>query len=274
MKLAFLLAIPLFLLASCNNQFSKVLKSTDYEYKLKMADEYFAKKQYNKAEQLYIELFPVFKGQEKFEDLYYKYAYCSYYQRNYMDAENLFKGYLGVFPNSPRAEEIAYMQAFSFYKQSPIVELDQSNTNKAIGMMQVFINNYPKSTRVTEAQEVIEKCRQKLEKKEQQAAQLYYDLGQFRAAGIAFSNLLLSYPETTHGENYMLMAIKSYYKFAEMSVYDKQEERYEQVSREYFDFVDRYPDSKLLAQAEEYNNQSINNIKRIQNEQTKTSANR
>jgi len=43
MKLALVLIVPFFLLASCNNQFSKVLKSTDYEYKLKMADEYYAK---------------------------------------------------------------------------------------------------------------------------------------------------------------------------------------------------------------------------------------
>ena len=274
MKLALVLIVPFFLLASCNNQFSKVLKSTDYEYKLKMADEYYAKKQYNKAEQLYIELFPVFKGQEKFEDLYYKYAYCSYYQKNYMDAENLFKGFLGVFPNSAKAEEMAYMQAFTFHKQSPIVELDQVNTSKAIGMMQSFINNYPNSPRVAEALTVIEESRQKLERKEHQAAQLYYDLSQYRAAGIAFSNLLTAYPETEKGEEYMLMAIKSYYEFAKMSVYDKQEERYEKVTQEYFDFTDRYPDSKLLKQAEEYNNLSLNNIKQIQNEQIKTSANR
>lgn len=50
-------------------------------------------KKYKQAEQLYIELFPVFKGTEKFEDLYYKYAYCSYFQKNYEDAENLFKGF-------------------------------------------------------------------------------------------------------------------------------------------------------------------------------------
>src|ERR1700733_11486964 len=85
---------------SCTSEFGKILKSTDYDYKLKKADEYFAKKKYRNAEQLYIELFPVFKGTEKFEELYYKYAYCSYNQKNYLDAENLFKGFLDVFPNS------------------------------------------------------------------------------------------------------------------------------------------------------------------------------
>ena len=52
----------------------------------------------------------------------------------------LFKGFLEVFPNSSKAEEIAYMHAYCFYMQSPKVELEQTNTAKAIGMMQTFIN--------------------------------------------------------------------------------------------------------------------------------------
>ena len=72
----------------------------------------------------------------------------------------------------------------------------------------------------------------------------------------------------------MLMAIKSYYQFARLSVFDKQEERYQKVSTEYFDFADRYPESKMLKEAESYKNLSLNNIKQIQNEQTKTPAER
>ncbi len=274
MKLALVLLIPFFILAACNNQFNKVLKSTDSEYKLKKADEYYAKKKYKNAEQLYIELFPVFKGSDKFEDLYYKYAYCSFNQKNYLDAENLFKGFLGVFPNSPKAEEIAYMHALTFYKQSPIVELEQINTSKAIGMMQSFISTYPNSPRVAEATEIIAKCRGKLEEKDYKSAKLYYNISQYRAAGISFTNLLNSYPESDKGEEYMLMAVKSYYQFAKLSIADKQEERYEKVATEYFDFADRYPESKLLKEAEEYKNLSQNNIKQIQNEQIKTPSKR
>jgi outer membrane protein assembly factor BamD len=275
MKLAFvLLMVPFLMLAGCSNQFSKVLKSTDYEYKLKKADEYYVNKKYRYAEQLYQELFPVFKGSDKFEELYYKYAYCSFYQKNYMDAENLFKGFLGVFPNSSRAEEIAYMHAFTFYKQSPNVQLDQTNTTKAIGMMQGFINTYPNSKRVADANEIIAKCRAKLEEKDYLAAKLYYNLQMYQAAGIGFTNLLNSYPESAKGEDYMLMAVKSFYEFAQLSVPDKQEERYAKVNEEYLDFKDRYPESKLLAEAEDYKNLSQNNIKKIQNEQIKTPTER
>lgn len=274
MKLALILILPLIVLNGCSSQFNKVLKSKDYNYKLKTADNYYENKDYKKAEELYIELFPVFKGSEKFEELYYKYAYCAYYEKNYPDAENLFKGFLEVFPNSAKAEEMAYMHAYTFYMQSPKVELDQINTNKAIGMMQSFISTHPNSPRVKDANEVIAKCRNKLELKDYKTAQLYYDLQQYLAAGISFTNLLNSYPESTKGEEYMLMAVKSYYEYAKLSVYDKQEERYQKVASEYFDFADRYPDSKLLKDAENYKNISLNNIKQIQNEQIKTPAER
>ncbi len=273
MKKAFILLTSLFLFAACNSKFTKVLKSTDYEYKLKMADQFYGEKKFNKAQQLYVELFPVFKGSEKFEDLYYKYAYCSYYLKNYVDAENLFNGYLGVFPNSPRAEEMAYMHALTFYKQSPRVELDQTNTLKSIGMMQTFINNYPNSSRVKDAQAIIDASRKKLEDKEYKAAKLYYDLGQYQAAGIYFTNLLNNYPDSKIGDEYMLMVVKSYYQFAKMSVSDKQIERYQKVVSEYFDFADRYPESKLLKSAEDYKLLSENNIKHLKNEQTTSPAN-
>ena len=192
----------------------------------------------------------------------------------YEDAENLFKGFLEVFPNSNKAEEVDYMRAFCFYKQSPKLELEQVNTTRAMGMMQTFINTHPGSARIKDASEIIDKCRVKLEQKEYRAAELYYNLGQYRAAAIAFTNLTNSYPESVRGEEYKLKTVKSYYKFAKLSIPDKQEERYEKVINEYEDFVDRYPESKLLKDAESYSNLSKNHIKDIKNEQTQTAAKR
>ena len=269
-----LAGVFLLLVATSCNKYNKVSKSKDYEYKLKMADEYFNKKKYKTAQPLYEELFPVFKGNTKFEELYYKDAYCFYMMKEYRDAENLFKGFLEVFPNSPKAEEVDYLHAYSFYKQSPKVELEQVNTAKAIGMMQTFINTHPGSARIKDATEIIDKCRAKLELKDYRAADLYYSLGQFRAAGIAFAALNNNYPESARGEEYKLKIVKSYYKFAKLSIQEKQIERFEKVITEYEDFTDRFPDSKLLKEALSYKNLSLNHIKAIKDEQTQTSVKR
>jgi outer membrane protein assembly factor BamD len=266
--------VLLIIAVSCNNKYNKVYKSKDYEYKLKMADEFFANKKYKVAQQLYEELFPVFKGTIKFEELYYKDAYCFYYMKDYLQAQQLFKGFLEVFPNSPKAEEVDYLHAYCFYKQSPKLELEQVNTTKAIGMMQTFINTHPGSARIKEATDIIDKCRVKLEQKEYRSAELYYNLGQYRAAALAFANLLNNYPESASGDEYKLKIVKAYYKFAKLSFEDKQIERYEKVISEYQDFADRYPESKLLKEAESYSNLSQNHIKDIKNEQTTSSVKR
>jgi outer membrane protein assembly factor BamD len=215
---------------------------------------------------------PYFRGGPEFEDIYYKYAYTGYYQGDYLNAENLFKTFLEIYPNSSRAEEIDYMRAYTFYKQSPKPSLDQTNTIKAMGMMQTFINTHPGSARNKEAAEIINICRQKLEIKDHNAAQLYYDLGQFRAAAVAFNTLLNSYPESNKSDEYKMMAIKSYFRFAELSIEDKRAERFEKVIEECNEFIDRFPQSPLSPQVQEYLTQSQNNLKLYTNEPAKTST--
>lgn len=266
----FALAFLILLSASCS-KFAKIQKSNDYEFKLKMADKYYDSKKYNFAQQLYQELFPIFKGDPKFENLFYKYAYCSYYLKDWLQAESLFKQFTEVFPTSPKAEEMEYMRSYTYYRQSPKVELDQTNTLKTIGLMQTFINTHPGSAKNAEAGKIIDDLRAKLELKEYKSAELYFNLGHFRAAAIAFTSLINNYPDTQKGDEYKMQVIKSYYLYAENSYEEKKLGRYEQVISEVNDFADRFPESELMPEAKRYSELSQNSIKQLQNnEQVKT----
>lgn len=272
MKFSWIIIVAGLFLSSCGGGMNKILKNPDPAYKLRIAEQFFVKKKYSKAQQVYEDIMPYYKTGKEFEDIYYKYSYCAYYMGDYMNAENLFKSFLEIFPNSTKAEEVDYMRAYSYFKQSPKPELDQTNTMRAMGMMQTFINTHPGSLRNKDANDIIEICRKKLEIKDYQSAKLYYDLGQFRAAGVAFTTLLNGYPESMRADEYKLMIIKSYFKFAELSVEEKKMERYEQVISECHEFTDRFPDSKLKKEAEEFLKLSQTNIKNLSNEQTKTPA--
>lgn len=266
-----LLLVMISLAATSCSRFAKVQKSTDYDYKLRMAEKYYVQKKYHYAQQLYEELFPLFKGQPQFEDIFYKFAYCSYYLRDWLQAENLFKQFTEVFPNSPKAEEMEYMRAFTYYRQSPKAQLDQTNTEKTIGLMQIFINTHPGSPRVKEATGIIDACHAKLEVKVFESAQLYYNMGHYRAAAIAFTSLMNRYPASEKSDEYKLQIIRSYYQFAGNSVDEKKPARYEQVVTECNDFIDRFPESGLVKEVERFLNLSKNNIKATNNEQiTKT----
>lgn len=270
MRIASILIIGLLGLtaASCS-EFSKIEKSTDVQKKLKYADKLYEAGKYSKAQTLYGEIKDAFRGSKQGEDLLYHYAYTFYYVGDYESAAFYFKNFVTTFPNSPKALEMDYMQAYCFYKLSPRVELDQTSTTKAISAMQTFINMHPNSDKVAEATKIIDECRSKLEQKEYRAAQLYYDLGYYKAAGITFSNLLLDYPDSQEGDRYKLLEIRSYYKYALNSVVDKQKERYGDVVTQYLNFAEIYPDSQYKKEAENYYNQAQENIKTIQNEQDK-----
>jgi outer membrane protein assembly factor BamD len=267
-SVAFLAVILLF---GCQ-PLNKILKNPDPKYKLRMAEQYYANKKYVQAQQIYEDVMPFFRGQPEFEDIYYKYAYTAYYQKDYLNAENLFKNYLEVYPNSPRSEEIDFMRAYTYYKQSPKAALDQTATLKAIGIFQTFINTHPGSIKNVEATKIIDELRAKLEVKDKKAAQLYYDLGQFRAAAVAFNTMLNQYADTESADEYKLMAIKSYFRFAELSVEDKKAERFEKVIEEANDFMDRFPQSPLAKEVQQFVTQSQNNLKIYTNEPAKTTT--
>jgi len=254
--------------------FSHVLNSKDNEYRLKMAEQYYATGKYSYAQQLFESLFPYVKGTPRYEDVYYKFAYSYYNDKDYINAENIFKSFTETFPASPRAEECDYMRAYCYYKQSPKVELDQTNTNKAINLMQVFINSHPGSARNKEATDIIDKCRAKLEAKEAENAELYYNLGFFKAAAISYTSVSDNFPDSKHGDEYKLQAIRAYYRYAEMSYAFRQEERFGKVISECADFTERFPDSKLLPDVVKYRAQSNNYLKNLKNEQAKTASER
>lgn len=253
------------MLSSCAGKFGKIMKSKDYEYKYKMAEQYYANKKYVYAQQLFEDIFPYVKGTPRYEDMYYKFAYSYYYQRDYMNAENLFKTFVENFPTSARNEECEYMRAYCFYKQSPKVELDQTNTSRTMQLMQAFINTHPTSPRSTEAAQIIDICRDKLELKEYKSAELYYNIGFYKAAAIAFGTVSENFPDSKKADEYKLQVIRSYFKYAEMSYEDKQKERYEKVIAECVDFAERFGDSKHLEEVNKFKTETNNILKNLNN---------
>ena len=135
-------------------------------------------------------------------------------------------------------------------------------------MLQIFINTHPESTKIKEAEALVLKCQAKLEVKEALSAQLYYNVSQYRAAALTYTTLLNNYPDSKKGDEYKLMAVRAYFKYASMSIPEKQAERYQKVIVEAEDFQDRFPESKLMKEAERYLTLSKNNLKSLNHEQT------
>ncbi len=274
MKIFLQVLLASLLFTSCASKLGKVLKSKDNDYKLKMAEQLYVQKKYTQAQQVFEDLMPFFRGTDKYENIYYKYTYCAYYQKDYVNAESLFKTFTENFPNSTKVEECDYMRCYCYYKQSPKVDLDQTATAKTISLMQAFIHSHPESSRVKDATQIIDESRRKLELKEFKSAQLYFDLGFYKSAAVAFSSLVDDYPDSEKSDEFKLAEIKSYYKYAQMSIVDKQSERFAKVITECSDFTDRFGGSKFSGDVNNYQKLSETNIKTLQNEQIKETSKR
>jgi outer membrane protein assembly factor BamD len=254
------------MLGSCSG-FEKIRKSSDVNYKLTKANEYYDKKDYQHANQLYKELMPIMKSTRNYEALFYRYAYTFYYLKDYLEASYYFKNFAEYFPTGKDAEECEFMSAVCLFKYSPKYTLDQTNTNKSLEALQSFVNKYPTSSRLGEANKYIDDSREKLEHKQADAAKLYYNINQFKAATVAYRSVLRNYPESRNADEYIFMIMKSMFKYAKASIPEKQEERYAVAISTYRELKDTYPKSSYLADAEKLYTEANNNVKKIRNEQ-------
>ncbi len=260
-----LLLLAPVLLYSCSG-YEKALKSKDVNYKLSKANYYYDKKQYQHANQLYEGLIPVMKNTRNYEPLYYHYCYSFYYMKDYLSASYHFRNFVDFFPSSKDAEECEFMYGLCLFKESPKASLDPTNTEKALEALQSYINTHPNSKHLEEASHYVDQLRAKLEIKEADAAKLYYNIGQFKAACIAYKSVMRNYPESANSDMYQFMVMKSWYKYAQGSTREKQEERFASALNAYQELKEGYPQSKFMAEAEKYRTLADLSVKKLRNE--------
>jgi len=242
------------MVVGCKSRFEKLRASNNLAQKYQEALKYYHKKKYSKALILFDDLAQRYRGQAEAEDLYYYGAYTNYYLRDYTSARFYFKQFTDTYPNSARAEECRYMGAYCYYLESPKVGLDQEYTYRAIEALQLFINLYPDSERAQEAAGLIDDLRDKLETKAFNNAKLYLDMGlqdDYRAAVIAFENVLIEFPDTKYAEEMEFLSIKAQCLYAEQSRMVRREERYSKALDLYADFIADYPESKFRKEADQ-----------------------
>ncbi len=247
---AFLASICLLILLGSCSEYNKLLKSTDLEKKYTMAIKYYEKGDYVRTVTLLEELIPLYRGTDKAENILFYYAYANFEMGDYVLAGYHFKNFARTFPTSTRAEECAYMNAYCYYLSSSSYSLDQEDTRAAVKELQIFVNQYPNSSRIPECNDILDKLRAKLERKSYEIAKQYYYVGDYKASVVAFTNVIKDFPGTKYSEEMSFLTIKSYYLLAKNSIETKKAERLDLAIETYIKFVDNFPKSEYLKEAE------------------------
>lgn len=236
-------------------EYNKALKSTDYNYKFDYAKRAFEQKKYAQAFTLLEGTYTVFKGTDKGEEALYLLGLSYYENKDYLNSGVYFKQYYQQYPKGQYTELARFYCGYGYYLDSPEPQLDQSETIKAIEELQAFLDFFPKSDKVSIAQNAIFELQDKLVLKQLQNAQLYYNLGNYmgnnyESAVITAKNAIKDYPYSKYKEQLEFLILKARYSEASESVEEKKEERFRTVVDEYYSFINDYPDSKDRKEAD------------------------
>lgn len=254
MRKFFSIIISLLLLTSCG-EYNKVLKSTDANVKFEYAKKAFEKGKYGQACTLLSEIVTVMKGTEHAEEALYLLGLSHFENKDYISSGAYFKTYYNHYPKGKYAELARFYSGYGYYLDSPEPQLDQTTTHKAIEELQNFLDYFPKSDKVSIAQNAIFELQDKLVLKELQNAVLYYNLGtylgnNYESAVITAQNAIKEYPYSKYKEQLQMLILKSRYQEAILSVDEKKEDRFRIVIDEYYSFINDYPESESRQEAD------------------------
>jgi len=255
MRVKIIYFLPLIMMLASCGEYSKVLKSRDANYKFEYAKKAYENRKYDQACTLLEDVIMPLRGGPKGEESLFLLGMSYYENKDYLNSGINFKTYYSRYPKGKYAELSRFYSGYGYYLDSPDPQLDQSMTLKAIEELQGFLDYFPRSDKVTIAQNAIFEMQDKLTLKELQNAQLYYNLGNFRgnnyqSAIITAENALKAYPYSKYREDFELLILKSKYQEARQSIEEKKTERYRDVIDEYYSYINNYPDTRNRKEAD------------------------
>ena len=252
-------------LVSCGD-YQKLLKSDDAELKYTKAVAYFEKGDFMRASTLFDAVSSYFKGTERSE-IVLNYIAKSYMgQKDYFSASEYYKTYVKTYPKGKFVIESKFMIGYCYYLDSPDSRLDQTATINSIAAFQEFVEIYPESERVPEANKLLDEMTDKLAYKAYLNSKLYYNLGNYmgnnyESSVIAAQNALRNFPATIYREELSMLILEAKYQQAIQSIEEKRLERYRNTIDEYYNFINEFPNAKKKKLADKIFNDSKKIVK-------------
>lgn len=229
--------------ASCKSQYDILLESNDVNSKYKAAFDYFNEGKYTKSAALFESLALFTNGTSKDDTVQYYWALSNYSNKDYYTAQANFDHFLENYPMSSFAENAKFLRIDCLYKATLRYELDQKPTYTAITAISQYLIDYPDGANAEVCRYMLQDLGERLDKKAFENAKLYYKMEDYKASRVALKNVLKDDAENIYREDILYYAAMSSYKYADMSVKEKQKERFLVFIDDYFNFIGEYPES-------------------------------
>ncbi len=233
-------ALPL---QSCKSEYEALLNGNDVDAKYAAAFDYFNDGKYNKAAQLFESLAVLTSGTDRDDTVQYYWGLSNYRFKDYYTAETNFTKFITSFPRSPFVEEASFLRIDCLYRSTLRYELDQTPTHNAISVISQYLVENPGNTHNAICHKMLKELNDRLDKKAYENARLYYKMEDYKSSRVAFRNILKEDAENIYREDILYYIAKSSYKYASLSVENKQKERYLTFVDDYYNFIGELPES-------------------------------
>lgn len=255
----------LILIFSSCSEYQKALKTDEIGVKYNVAEKQYDKGKYDKAIRLFEQIAPSYRGRPQAEKMFYMYSQSFYKTEQYYSAAYQFESFVTSYPKSEKVEEASFLSALSYSKLSPRYSLDQIDTYTAIDKLQAFINNYPTSTYLPQANEIVKDLREKLEKKAFEIAKQYNTISDHKAAIVVIDNFITDFPGTKYKGEALFYKFDSAYQLAINSIESKKAERIANAKTAYLNLLKANPSSEWKQKADEMFAKIETDLKQISN---------
>ena len=164
----------------------------------------------------------------------------AYFARGeYETAAIEYEEFLKRHPGHKEAAYATYRLGLSFYKEIRSPDRDPTFTREALKWFTLFIDEYPGSPLVPDAEQRIQKCRDRLAKREILIGNFYNKRKNYKAAANRYIVVVSEYPSSNKYQEALYLLGKAYVK----------SERY-QLARDTLNLlVQEYPDQKYAGKA-------------------------
>lgn len=244
LRLTAIIAIALAAAVSCKSQYEQLLEGNDTDAKYNEAFKCFNQGKYQKAAALFESISFATSGTERDDTVQFYWGLSNYSFKDYYTAETNFDNFLKNFPRSPFSESAEFLRIDCLYRSTLNYELDQTPTYTAITAISEYLAKHPSGANGAIARRMLVELSERLDKKAYENARLYYKMEDYKAARVAFKNILKEDAENVYREDILYYSAMASYKYADMSVQSKRKERFLVFEDDYLAFVGEYPDSR------------------------------
>ena len=236
-KLIAAFVIGLLAAVGCKSEYELLLEGNDVDAKYAAAFDYFNQGKYQRASQLFESLSPLTNGTERADTVQYYWGLSNYRYRDYYTAETNFTNFIATYPLSPFAADAGFFRIDCLYRQTLRYELDQKPTRNALSAISRYLVENPDSPYRPLCENMTAELNGRLDRKAYENARLYYKMEDYQAASVALKNVLKDNADNIYREDVLYYIAMSSYKYASMSVQNKQKERYLVFVDDYLNFV-------------------------------------